>query len=151
MTRYSLRMSRIPTVAIIGRPNTGKSTLFNRLVGKRRAIVSEIPGTTRDQIAQLVSLPFIDYLLIDTGGLGGGSTDIDLEDDVAAQSLLAIESADIILFTVNGKELLTASDQEVASILRKKRKAHVHVILVVTKCDNPDLSNAAPEFLQLGV
>lgn len=144
-------MSRIPTVAIIGRPNTGKSTLFNRLVGKRRAIVSEIPGTTRDQIAQLVSLPSLDYLLIDTGGLGGGSEDLDLEKDVAAQSLLAIASADLILFTVNGQELLTASDGEVASILRKKRKRHVPVILVVTKCDNPDICNAAPEYLQLNI
>src|SRR3989338_1907856 len=105
-------MARIPTVAIIGRPNTGKSTLFNRLVGKPRAIVSAVPGTTRDQIAQLVTLPSVDYLLIDTGGLGGGSTDTDLEDDVAAQSILAIAAADVILFTVNGKESLTASDEK---------------------------------------
>lgn len=144
-------MPRIPTVAIIGRPNTGKSTLFNRLVGRRRAIVSDIPGTTRDQIAQLVEHSEIPYLLVDTGGLGGGSSDTDLESDVAAQSLLAIGSADVILFTVNGKELLTASDQQVASILRKNRKGHTPVILVVTKCDNPDLVNAAPEYLQLGI
>lgn len=151
MTRYIPSMPRIPTVAIIGRPNTGKSTLFNRLVGRRRAIVSDIPGTTRDQIAQLVEHSEIPYLLVDTGGLGGGSSDTDLEDDVAAQSLLAIESADLILFTVNGKELLTASDEEIASILRKKRKTHVPVILVVTKCDNPDIAATAPGYLQLGI
>src|SRR3989344_7407886 len=106
-------MSSLPTVAIIGRPNTGKSTLFNRLVGRRQAIVSEIPGTTRDHVAGVIEEAEVPYLLIDTGGMGGSTEDEKMEDDVHAQSLLALEHADLILFTINSREELTASDFEV--------------------------------------
>lgn len=133
-------MAKLPTVAIIGRPNTGKSTLFNRLVGKRRAIVSDVPGTTRDHVSFRVEGNEVDYLLLDTGGIGGGSEDEVLEDDVAAQTVIALEAADLILFTVNGREELTASDFAVADILRKKRKRHVPVIVVLTKCDDWETS-----------
>ncbi len=131
-------MAKLPTVAIIGRPNTGKSTLFNRLVGKRRAIVTDVPGTTRDHVSFRVEGNEVDYLLLDTGGIGGGSQDKDLEDDVAEQTIIALEAADLILFTVNGKEELTASDRAVADLLRKKRKRHVPVIVVLTKRDDWD-------------
>ncbi len=133
-------MAKLPTVAIIGRPNTGKSTLFNRLVGKRRAIVSDVPGTTRDHVAFRVQGDEVDYLLLDTGGIGGGSEDHDLEDDVAAQSVIALEAADVILFTVSGNEELTRSDFVVAEMLRKKRKRHVPAIVVLTKCDDWDVA-----------
>ncbi len=133
-------MAKLPTVAIIGRPNTGKSTLFNRLIGKRRAIVTDIAGTTRDHVSFRVRGEEVDYLLLDTGGIGGGSQDADLEDDVAAQTVIALEGADLILFTVNGKEELTASDFAVADLLRKKRKRHVPVIVVLTKCDDWDVT-----------
>lgn len=129
-------MAKLPTVAIIGRPNTGKSTLFNRIVGKRRAIVSEVPGTTRDHVAYRVEADDVDFLLLDTGGIGGGSSDKDLEEDVSAQTLIALEAADLIVFTVNGMEELTKSDFAVAELLRKKRKRHVPVIVVLTKCDD---------------
>lgn len=129
-------MAKLPTVAIIGRPNTGKSTLFNRLVGKRRAIVSDVAGTTRDHVSYRVEGDEVDYLLLDTGGIGGGSQDVVMEDDVAAQTMVALEASDLILFTVNGKEELTASDFAVADMLRKKRKRHVPVIIVLTKCDD---------------
>ena len=135
-------MPRLPTVAIVGRPNTGKSTLFNRLVGKRLAIVSETPGTTRDIVARTVEDPALDYLLLDTGGIGGGSKDEDLEDDVAAQSLLALAHADLILFTVDAKEELTGSDYATVDILRKKRRRHVPVLLVLTKCDQLEHADA---------
>jgi len=131
-------MPRLPTVAIIGRPNTGKSTLFNRIVGKRRAIVSDVAGTTRDHVVYRVENELLDYLLLDTGGIGGGSTDKSFEDDVAAQSRIALESADLIVFTVDGREELTASDFAVVDILRKRKKHHVPVIIVPTKCDNSD-------------
>lgn len=131
-------MARIPTVAIIGRPNTGKSTLFNRIVGKRRAIVSDVAGTTRDHVVYRVENDKLDYLLLDTGGIGGGSTDKDFEDDVSAQSRIALESADLIIFTVDGRTELTASDFAVVDILRKRKKKHVPVIIVATKCDNGD-------------
>ncbi len=129
-------MAKLPTVAIIGRPNTGKSTLFNRIVGRRRAIVSDIAGTTRDHVVYRVESQEMDYLLLDTGGIGGGSTDKDFEADVSAQSLVALESADLIVFTINTREELTASDYTVVDILRKQKRSHVPVILALTKCDN---------------
>ncbi|MDB4979209.1 MAG: GTP-binding protein [Candidatus Peribacteria bacterium] len=145
-------MAKIPTVAIIGRPNTGKSTLFNRLIGRRRAIISDIPGTTRDHISSMVENDDLDYLLIDTGGMGGGTDDHDFEDDVHAQSLLAMEHADLILFTINSREELTANDHQVVQLLRKNRKQHVPVIIVLTKSDNPALLDALlPQYYQLGI
>lgn len=134
-------MSRLPTVAIIGRPNTGKSTLFNRLLGERRAIVSEVPGTTRDRVSVLIAGEKVDYLLIDTAGIGGGTEDKELEADVTAQTLLALESADVILFTVNAREEITAADHTVVEQLRKKRKRHVPIILVATKCDTERMAD----------
>ncbi len=145
-------MAKLPVVAIIGRPNVGKSTFFNRLVGRRQAIVSEIPGTTRDQIMTQVEADGMRYLLVDTGGMGGGSLDSDFEDDVEGQSLLALEHADLILFTVNGREELTGSDYAVADILRKKRKRHVPVFLVIAKCDDAEkMDEALPRYYELGI
>lgn len=134
-------MPKLPTVAIIGRPNTGKSTLFNRMIGSRRAIVTDVPGTTRDLLSHRIDGDNVSYLLVDTGGIGA-TRDKDFEKDVAGQSLLAIENADVILFTVNGKEPLTKDDRTVAAILRKKRKRHVPVIVVVTKADTPGMEDA---------
>jgi GTP-binding protein len=144
-------MARLPVVAIIGRPNTGKSTLFNSLLKKRVAIVSEVPGTTRDHIAGRVQAD-PDYLLLDTGGMGGGTVDKDFEEDVHEQSLLAVTHADLILFTVNAREEITSSDHEVVRILRRKRKRHVPVILVINKCDNPEIAEEAEAaFQELGI
>lgn len=129
-------MAKLPIVAIIGKPNVGKSTLFNRLVGSRRAIISPMPGTTRDHVSERVETSRVDYLLLDTGGIGGGSSDRDLEEDVALQSQLAVESADLILCIVDGKAEVSSSDFLVAKVLREKRRHHVAVLLVVNKCDN---------------
>lgn len=129
-------MSKLPTVAIIGRPNTGKSTLFNRLIGERKAIESSVAGTTRDHISKRITLAGMPVLLIDTGGIGA-SRDKDFEKDVAEQSLMALEFADLILFTVNGQEDVTADDERVIEYLRKKRRRHVPVIVVITKVDDP--------------
>lgn len=134
-------MSKLPTVAIIGRPNTGKSTLFNRLINKRRAIESDIAGTTRDLISHRVDLEEMSYLLVDTGGIGA-TADKDFEDDVAEQSLLALEFADVIVFTVNAKEEITADDRKVMDIIRKKRRRHVPVIVALTKADTPEKRDA---------
>ncbi len=145
-------MPKLPLVAIIGRPNTGKSTLFNRLVGRRVAIESEVAGTTRDHIARKVTSPTVDYLLVDTGGMGGGTDDKDFEDDVHAQSSLALAAADLILFTVDGRSELTKSDHQIVTMLRKERKRHVPVILIITKCDTPDVAEEAEHaFHSLGV
>lgn len=145
-------MAKIPTVAIIGRPNTGKSTLFNTLIGRRKAIVSDTPGTTRDQVAGLVAGENLDYLLVDTGGMGGGTADKELEDDVHAQSLLALEHADVIVFTVNSREDMTRNDLEIADLLRKQKKSHVPVILVPTKCDDlAKIDEIIPQYYSLGI
>jgi GTP-binding protein len=146
------KMAKLPTVAIIGRPNTGKSTLFNRLVGRRRAIVSETPGTTRDPIASRMQGEKLDYLLMDTGGMGGGTEDADFEDDVHAQSLLALEFADLILFIVNSREDLTSADHKIVDALRKKRRSHVSVFLVISKCDDVHkVEELLPQFYDLGI
>ncbi len=134
-------MSKLPTVAIIGRPNTGKSTLFNRIVGSRRAIESPVPGTTRDLISQRVDLETVSFLLIDTGGIGA-SRDKDFEKDVASQSALALDFADVVLFTVNSREEVTADDRKVIELIRKKRRKHVPVIVILTKADDPGSEDA---------
>ena len=145
-------MAKIPTVAIIGRPNTGKSTLFNKIIGRRKAIVTDTPGTTRDQVAGQVKGQQLDYLLIDTGGMGGGTEDIALEDDVHEQSKLALEHADVIVFTINSREELTASDFEIIDILRKSTKSHVPILMALTKCDDPGTIDALlPEYYQIGI
>jgi GTP-binding protein len=144
-------MSKLPTVAIIGRPNTGKSTLFNRLIGKRKAIESTIPGTTRDHISHRIDTEEMSYLLIDTGGIGS-TQDKDFEKDVAGQSLLALENADLILFTVNAKEPVTADDQKILDLLRKKRRRHVPVLVILTKADNPALTqNVLADFQEMNM
>ncbi len=132
-------MAKLPTVAIIGRPNTGKSTLFNRMVGKRRAIVSEVPGTTRDHISERMDEEDVSYLLVDTGGMGA-TYDTDFEEDVYEQSMLAVEHADLIVLTINGKEEMTEDDHRVIDVLRKKRKRHVPVIVALTKIDNDEIA-----------
>lgn len=129
-------MPKLATVAIIGRPNTGKSTLFNRMIGERKAIVSEIPGTTRDHVSHRIDVPEMSFLLVDTGGIGS-TRDKDFEKDVASQSLVALEHADLILFTINSQEELTSDDRKVLEMMRKFRRRHVPVIVVLTKADTP--------------
>lgn len=145
-------MSKLPTVAIIGRPNTGKSTLFNRLIGHRKAIVSDIPGTTRDHIAQRIETDDVDYMLIDTGGMGTGTDDAAFEDDVYEQSMLALKFADVILFLIDGTQEMTADDRKIVDVLRKHKRKHVPVILVISKMDNPRIiDQVVPEYHALGI
>ncbi len=144
-------MSKLPTVAIIGRPNTGKSTLFNRLVGSRRAIESEVAGTTRDLISHRIDDAEVPYILLDTGGIGS-TNDKDFESDVKGQSLLALEHADMILFTVNSREDITLDDQKVVDMLRKRKKKHVPIIVVLTKVDDPGIAAAViSDFQEMNV
>lgn len=145
-------MAKTPTVAIIGRPNTGKSTLFNRFIGRQKAIVSDIPGTTRDHVAHTIENEELPYLLVDTGGMGGGTEDQDFEDDVHSQSMLALEHADVIILTINSREELTSSDFEIVQILRKHRRKHVPVLLAITKCDDPhDVEDMLPKYYELNI
>lgn len=125
-------MDPSPIIAIVGRPNVGKSTLFNRLIGKRHAVVSDIAGTTRDRISQKFECHDYQTILVDTGGLEAGKQE-NIEADIQAQANIAIEDADIILFIIDGSKELTPDDFAAADILRKSKKPS---ILVANKCDN---------------
>src|SRR3989344_479741 len=145
-------MAQVPMVAIIGRPNTGKSTLYNRLIGRQHAIVTETPGTTRDHVAGMIEGEAVDYLLVDTGGMGGGTEDTDLEGDIEKQSRLALANADLILFTVSSRDDLTSSDLKVADILRREKRRHVPVLVVITMYDNPTaVDEVLPTFYELKI
>jgi len=121
----------LPIVAIIGKPNVGKSTLFNRMVGYRKAIVSPTPGTTRDRhYAQIDGTK--PYLLVDTGGIESKTEGV-IEDNIIAQAKMAIGEATLILFLIDSKEGLTREDHHVADIIRKSGKP---ILLVSTKCDS---------------
>jgi len=136
-----------PLVAIVGRPNVGKSTLFNKLIGQRKAIVEDLPGTTRDRLYADADWNRRTFTLIDTGGLDLGGGD-DLAARIAAQARLAIEEADVIVFLVDAKEGITEADSEVAEILRRSRKP---VVLGANKADNPARRQDAVEFYALGL
>lgn len=134
-------------VAIVGRPNVGKSTLFNRLIGKRRAIESSIPGTTRDRIYDKVLIEDYEVLMVDTGGLELGREGDTIEASVQEQSKTAIDGADVILFVVDVREDPTAEDFHAADLLRKSKKP---VILVANKCDNPRFEDLRYNLYELG-
>lgn len=134
-------------VAIVGRPNVGKSTLFNRLTQTRRAIVDDTAGTTRDRQYGKVEWLDNEFSIVDTGGWVVRSEDV-FEDEIRKQVLIAVEEADVILFLVDVKNGLTDLDDEVASILRRTEKP---VIVVANKADNSELHYAAAEFYRLGL
>lgn len=140
-------MTKKPLVAIVGRPNVGKSTLFNRLVGRRVAIVEDTPGVTRDRIYQ--DAEWLDYAftLIDTGGIEPANDDI-IASQMRRQAELAIETADVILFLVDGREGMTSADMDVAELLRRSKKP---VVLAVNKVDAPKFEEAKYEFYNLGL
>jgi GTP-binding protein len=134
-------------VAIVGRPNVGKSTLFNRILGRRMAIVEDVPGVTRDRNYADVSRYAKRFTLIDTGGFEPSSNDRLLA-QMREQSQLAIEEADVILFVMDGREGLNPADEEVASMLRQVDKP---VLFVVNKVDGPGQEATLGEFYALGV
>lgn len=136
-----------PIVAIVGRPNVGKSTLFNKLAGKRISIVQDTPGVTRDRIYAEAEWLNYKFTMIDTGGIEPESSDIIIK-QMRRQAQIAIEMADVILFIVDGKEGLTASDIEVAQMLRKSKK---RIVLAVNKIDNLKDENNSYEFYNLGI
>ncbi len=140
-------MSTKPLVAVVGRPNVGKSTLFNRLVGRRVAIVEDTPGVTRDRIYGDAEWLQYSFTLIDTGGIEPASLD-KIAIQMRRQAELAIETADVILFLVDGREGMTAADMEVASMLRRSKKP---VVLGVNKVDAQKFEEAAYEFYSLGL
>ncbi len=136
-----------PIVAMVGRPNVGKSTLFNRLAGKRISIVEDTPGVTRDRVYAEAEWLNHNFTMIDTGGIEPERDDIIVK-QMRRQANIAIETADVIIFIVDGKEGLTPADQEVASMLRKSKKP---VVLVVNKVDTLKEEDNAWEFYNLGI
>lgn len=137
---------REPLVAIVGRPNVGKSTLFNRIVGKRISIVNDEPGVTRDRIFARAEWLDNSFTLIDTGGLDLEHDD-EITKNIVRQAKLAIDMADVILFVVDGKTGLTVQDEDALAVLRKSSKK---IILVVNKIDNYD-ENLMYEYYSLGL
>jgi len=139
-------MSR-PLVAVVGRPNVGKSTLFNRLVGHRVAIVEDTPGITRDRLYHAVEWRGIEFTVIDTGGIMPNETD-PLTKQVRAQAEIAMAEADVILFVVDAADGMTSTDVELADALRSSAQP---LLVVVNKTDNPRLQMDAAEFYGLGL
>ena len=138
--------NRLPSVVLVGRPNVGKCTLFNRLTGTRRAIVTPVPGTTRDVLTHPVVWQDHGFELTDTGGMFGASED-PLHELVFARGLRAIKSADLIVFVVDGREGLASADEEIANALRS---AGVTTILGVNKVDDRRARDGALELYRLG-
>ncbi|HLR08144.1 MAG TPA: ribosome biogenesis GTPase Der [Bacillota bacterium] len=132
-------------VAIVGRPNVGKSTIFNRIAGERISIVEDSPGITRDRIYAEAQWLTTSFNIIDTGGIELG--DEPLITQMRAQAEIAIDEADVIIFLVDGREGITAADEEIAKILYKANKP---VVLAVNKIDNPDMRERIYEFYALG-
>jgi GTPase len=134
-------------IAIVGRPNVGKSTLFNRLVGKRQAIVDSVSGVTRDRHYGFAEWNGRKFSVVDTGGYVEGSEDI-FEEEIRRQVKIAIEEASMLLFVVDAMEGITPLDQEVANILRRSKKK---LILVANKVDTGDKTHLIAEFYKLGL
>ena len=136
-----------PLVAVVGRPNVGKSTFFNKIVGRRVSIVEDTPGVTRDRIYAEAEWSGVEFALIDTGGIEPDSDDIILS-QMREQAQVAMDMADVILFMVDGREGLTAADREVAMMLRR---TGTDVVLAVNKVDTKDLPEDFYDFYELGL
>lgn len=140
-------MKRKPTVAIVGRPNVGKSTFVNRLVGARHSIVDDLPGVTRDRIYFDVEWQNKPFTVIDTGGIIPGDED-DIMVSIFDQAKLACEEADKIIFIVDGKDGINPVDYDIANVLRQSGKP---VFLAVNKCDNPESLMMTSDFYSLAL
>jgi GTP-binding protein len=136
----------LPVIALVGRPNVGKSTLFNRLTRSRDALVADLPGLTRDRKYGEGRVGECDYIVIDTGGISGGEAGIDQR--MAEQSMLAIDQADVVLFIVDGRAGLNPADEMIADHLRRNNKT---CWLVVNKTDGIDPHTAMADFYALGL
>lgn len=136
----------IPVIALVGRPNVGKSTLFNRLTRTRDALVADFPGLTRDRKYGRANVGEHEFIVIDTGGIDGSEEGV--ESKMAQQSLAAMDEADVVLFLVDGRAGLTGADEIIANHLRKIDKM---AYLVVNKVDGIDAESASAEFWQLGM
>mgnify|MGYP004463272075 CR=1 FL=1 len=138
-------LMKLPTVALVGRPNVGKSTLFNKIVGKQVSIIEDLPGVTRDRIYQEAKYNKKKFYLIDTGGIDVSKMDFNTE--IKMQAEIAIEEADVVVFIVDGKEGLTANDLVVRDLLRKSNKK---IIVAINKVDVKTAQENIYDFYELG-
>jgi len=136
-----------PLVAIVGRPNVGKSTFFNRVCGRRLSIVEDMPGVTRDRIYADAEWCGHNFTLVDTGGLDFANAQDEIQKNIFTQAQVAIDLADVIMLFVDGREGITNNDREVATFLRKSKKP---IVLVVNKLDNNEVENTY-DFYELGL
>ena len=134
-----------PVVALVGRPNVGKSTLFNRLVGKKISIIEDTPGITRDRIYGSVAYGKYKFHLIDTGGID--ISNVSFNDEIKIQAELAINEADVVVFVVDGKDGLTSNDKVVSEMLKKSNKK---VIIAINKVDSKLSKDNIYDFYELG-
>src|SRR6266852_4225052 len=136
-------------IVIVGRPNVGKSTLFNRIAGKRRALIHDLPGMTRDRLSEVVTLDDgRRFELSDTGGLEYGDSPMSaFADEIRSQARRALESADFILFVVDGAAGVLSEDRDIAQDLRSEAG---RTLLIVNKVDRKDAAGNVPEFYELG-
>lgn len=139
-------LNMVPVVALVGRPNVGKSTLFNRLTRTRDALVADFPGLTRDRKYGRAEIEGREFICIDTGGIDG--TEDGVETRMAEQSLLAIEEADVVLFMVDARAGLMPADEAIAKHLRSREKP---TFLVANKIDGLDPDQAVVDFYSLGL
>ena len=136
---------KLPTVALVGRPNVGKSTLFNKIVGKQISIIEDTPGVTRDRIYQEANYNNKRFYLIDTGGIDDSK--MDFNEEIKMQAEIAIDEADTVVFIVDGKEGITSQDRIISDILRKNNK---RVIVAINKVDNKEAEENIYDFYELG-
>ena len=136
---------KLPIVAIVGRPNVGKSTLFNKIAGSRIAIIEDTPGVTRDRLYEEVSYLNKPFYLVDTGGIDLG--DEKFNDEIKMQAEIAINEADVVIFVVDAKEGITSNDLVVRDILRRSNK---RIVVAINKIDNKDSYDNIYDFYELG-
>ena len=135
------------TLAIVGRPNVGKSTLFNRLTGKRQALVDDSPGVTRDVRGGKAQLGILEFDIIDTAGLEDAAKET-LQYRMSKQTRLAMDNADVLLFMVDGRAGITPQDEEIAA---QVRKGHKNILLVVNKAEANKTQSAVGDAYRLGL
>ena len=136
---------KLPTVALVGRPNVGKSTIFNRVVGKKISIIEDTPGVTRDRIYGDVNYKDFKFHLIDTGGIDVSKETFN--EEIKIQTQIAIDESDVIVFIVDGKSELNANDYEIRDMLKKSGKK---IIVAVNKIDNKNREDNIYNFYELG-